>query len=290
MRPPERWLALAVAASGLAAPAHAQQQVVLQFRPEFGRMVRTLTEINTSTKLVGFPAVPDGAVFEDERRVNATQRVVRLEEGGALVEVTVDSVRERIRQDAEAWRDVVDPGLVGDTARAIVSPRFSIVGIRSQAPTDGDVLQALGAYVAGLGFAFPETPLRVGESFETGGRLRARVTTDSPTGIPIDEVVFGDLALTLDSVVTSEGEELSFLHFRGPLTARTSAVNEEGGDVVTAFSGAYAGRLVWSAAWGAFVSGALRVRVDARIHAERPSGAVDATATWDRTIVHQVRP
>jgi len=292
MRPRDRWVvATALALWGTAAaPAGAQQPVVLQFRPEFGRTIRTLTEQRTTTTLTGFPAVPDGAVFEDEHRISATQRITRLEEGGAVVEVTVDSLWGRVREGGDAWRDLQDTSLVGATARAVVSPRFAIVGIRSTGARDGEVLQSLGASVAGLGFAFPETALRAGESFETGGRLRARVVSDSATGIPVDDVVFGELALTLDSAVTTGDDELSYLHFRGALTPRTSAAAGEGGDIVTAFTGAFAGRLVWSAAWGAFVSGALHVRVDGRIHTQGPRGAVEATATWDRTVLHQVRP
>jgi hypothetical protein len=55
-------------------------------------------------------------------------------------------------------------------------------------------------------------------------------------------------------------------------------------------SGAFAGRLVWSAQWGAFVSGALRVRVTGRVRVQGPAGEDTAEAIWDRTVVHRVRP
>jgi hypothetical protein len=98
-------------------------------------------------------------------------------------------------------------------------------------------------------------------------------------------VVFGDLSLTLDSAVQAGGEELAYLHFQGPLTPRTAAVAGEGGDVVTALAGSFAGRLVWSARWGAFVSGAIRIRVTGKIQVQGPRGAESADATWDRTVV-----
>ena len=271
-------------------PAAAQSQAVLRFVPELGRITRTLTEVKTTTTLVGFPAVPDRAAFEEETWISVTQRVARMGEDGAVVQVTMDSIRGRVRLAGEPWTDAADTSLIGRSAQAIVSPRFGVVGIRSTGPRDGEILQALGAFAAGLDFAFPEGPVTAGATFATGGRLRARFRTDSATGLAIDEVVFGDLALTLDSAVAAGAELLGYLHFQGTLTPRTAAVAGESGDVVTALSGAFAGRLVWSEQWGAFVSGAVRIRVTGRIRTQGPRGEEAAEATWDRTVVHRVRP
>jgi hypothetical protein len=270
-------------------PAAAQGQAVLRFVPELGRLTRTLTEVKTTTTLVGFPAVPDRAAFEEETWIGVTQRVARIGEDGAVVEVTIDSIRGRVRLAGEPWTDHADSTLLG-SAQAIISPRFAVVGIRSTGPRDGEILQALGAFAAGLDFTFPEGPVTAGETFATGGRLRARVRTDNATGLAIDEVVFGDLALTLDSAVQAGPDRLAYLHFQGTLAPRTAAVAGEDGDVVTALSGGFAGRLVWSEQWGAFVSGAVRIRVTGRIRAQRPRGEETAEAMWDRTVVHRVRP
>jgi hypothetical protein len=284
-------LAIAAVLSGVADGGAAQQAMQFAFTPQLGRTVRTLTEIRTTTTLVGFPAVPDGARVESERWVNATQRVAAVEGTAAEVTVVVDSVRGRVRTDGEAWVDRVDATFVGQVARAVVSPRFGIVGLRSSSPLDADVLQGLGAYAAGLGFAFPDEPVPVGSSFETGGRIRARVTTDATTGVTLDEVVVGDLTLTLDSVVGAGSENaVAHLTFRGAFAPRTTETAGEQGDLTLALSGAFAGRLAWSAAWGAFVSGAIRLRVEGRIRAATPLGAQAAQVTWERTIVHQVRP
>jgi len=271
-------------------PAAAQSHAILRFVPELGRVTRTLTEVRTTTTLIGFPAVPDRAAFEEESWISVTQRVARMGEDGTVVEVTVDSIRGRVRLGGEVWTDYADTSLIGRAAQAIVSPRFGVVGIRSTGPRDSEILQALGAFAAGLDFVFPEAAVTAGETFATGGRLRARVRTDSATGLAIDEVVFGDLSLTLDSAVQAGAEELAYLHFQGALTPRTAAVASEGGDVVTALAGSFAGRLVWSARWGAFVSGAIRLRVTGKIQVQGPRGAESADATWDRTVVHRVRP
>jgi len=288
MRRPDRLVACLLALG--AGPAAAQEAAPLRFVPELGRLTRTLTHVRTTTTLVGFPAVPDRAAFQEETWISATQRVVRMGEDGAVVEVTVDSIRGRARLGEEPWTDRVDATLIGASAQAIVSPRFQVVGIRSTGPRDAEILQALGAFVTGVDFAFPEGAVSPGDTFVTGGRLRARVRTEASTGIPIDEGVFGDLSLTLDSATQAGAERLAFVHFQGALTPRTAAAAGEDGDVVTALTGAFAGRLVWSEQWGAFVSGAVRIRVTGRIRVESPRGEDTAEATWDRTIVHQVRP
>lgn len=273
----------------LAGPV-AAQQAALRFVPELGRLTRTLTEVKTTTQLVGFPAVPDRAVFQEETWISATQRVVRMGDDGAVVEVTIDSIRGRARLGQEPWTDYADTTLIGTSAQAIVSPQFRVVGIRSTGPRDAEILQALGAFATGVDFAFPEAPVPVGDTFVTGGRLRTRVRTDDATGITVDEGVFGDLSLTLDSATQAGTDQLAFLHFQGALTPRTAAAASEDGDVVTALTGGFAGRLVWSEQWGAFVSAAIRIRVTGRIRVESPRGEDTAEATWDRTIVHQVRP
>jgi hypothetical protein len=288
MRRPE---AAAACLLAVAAPAAgAQGPMVFRYAPEPGRVTRTLTEVRTTTTLVGFPAVPDRAAFDEESWINATQRVALVRDEGVLVEVRIDSIRGRVRMGAEPWQDAADTALIGAAAQAIVSPRFQVVGIRSSGPRDGEILQALGAFATGLEFAFPEGPVTAGDTFVTGGRLRARVRTDPESGILIDEVVFGDLSLTLDSATQAGPDRLAYLHFQGGLTPRTAASAGAGGDVVTALTGGFAGRLVWSDQWGAFVSGVVRIRVTGHIRVTGAAGVETAEATWDRTLVHQVRP
>jgi hypothetical protein len=290
MRRSEVALLLLAFLLGAPRPGAAQQSVVLRYQPELGRLVRTLTEVRTTTTLVGFPAVPDGAVFETEARLGASQRVLALDPDGAIVSVAVDSAWGRARAGTEPWVDRADTALVGKVAEAVLSPRFGIVGIQTTGSADAEVLLLLGAGAAGLGFAFPQGALAAGESYETGGRIRTRVRTDPATGIALDEVVFGDLAITLDSVNAQGDDTLSHFHFRGAFAPRTGATEGESGDVVTSLSGAYAGRFVWSARWAAFVSGAVRMRVEGRIRITGPAGMQEAQATWDRLILHSVRP
>jgi hypothetical protein len=242
------------------------------------------------TQFTGFPALPDGATVEDERRIEGRHRAVREENGLWLVEASIDTAWGRRRVDQGTWRDVADSLPVRRPAVALVSTQFSVSGFRTAGPDDGEVFRPVGAMVAGLDFAFPGEPVSPGQSFATGGRIQLRVRASPETGVGVDETVFGDLVLTLDSVVQQAGDELAYLRLGGGLTPRTASQESEGGHRAGSFTGAFVGRLVWSRRWNAFVSGVARVRVEGRITAETPRGLVAASAVWDATVRHQVRP
>ena len=193
-----------------ALPVRAQEAVTIRYQPPVGRVLETRTEMHTISTLTGFPLIPDGSRLEEEVLIGATQRVTGTAPGGMVVEVAVDSVRGRMRPTGGAWHDLVHPLLEAGVARAVVSDQFKVVGIQSQGTTDGDLLQALGGFVIGLGFAFPSDPIAVGTTVATDGRVRTRVQTDSSTGLVLDQTMIGDLEITLDSVVHNPGDELSY--------------------------------------------------------------------------------
>jgi hypothetical protein len=279
-----------VALVASAATARAQQTVTIRYQPPLSRTIQTRTDVHTMVTLNGFPSVPDGSTLEEEVLIGATQRTLGPGTGGTAVEVTVDSVRGRNRLAGGGWHDLVTPPLAAGMARAVVSDRFEVVGIQSKGEADADVLQALGGFVIGLGFSFPNEPIAVGATVPTGGRVRVRVQTDSSTGLVLDEVMLGDLAITLDSVVHDPGDDLSYFEFRGDFAPRAGSATSESGGGTSSYAGGFAGRFVWSSGWNAIASAAVRVRVEGRIHSEGPRGQQDAQVTWDRTIIHRLRP
>jgi hypothetical protein len=281
---------LGVAAVSAVTPLAAQETFTFTFAPAPGAVVRTLTETRTVTTFTGFPALPDGSTLEEERRVEGRHRALREENGMWLVEAVVDTVWSRRRLDQGAWRDVADSVPTGRPATALVSSQFSITGFRTAGSADAEIFRPVGAMVAGLDFAFPGEPVAVGQAFPTGGRIQLRVRAAPETGVGVDETVFGDLELTLDSVVRQDADELAYLRLGGGLSPRTTSQQGEGGSTAGSFTGAFVGRLIWSRRWNAFVSGVARVRVEGRITAETPRGLVAASAVWDATVRHQVRP
>lgn len=269
----------------------AAQQTTFRYRPPVGAPLVTLTEVRTVTTSFGLPALPDGAAFETEHRVSATQRVLQAASGAVTVEVTIDSIHARRRPLPEGvWSETaIDEG-VGQAARATVDERFRVVGLTTTGDSDGRVLRMRGASFIGLGFGFPEAAVSVGETFETGATVQFDVELIPEAGLPLAETVLGDLRLTLDSVVATDVDELAFLSFRGRLHPGAPAPREQPRAAAVTFAGGFAGRLIWSAGWNAFVSGAARFQIQGQIRAETAGGATAAAAEWDVTITHRLRP
>ncbi|HEX9728165.1 MAG TPA: hypothetical protein VGA37_06660 [Gemmatimonadales bacterium] len=277
-------LGFAITASSLAA-----QQTPLRFGPTAGTVVHTLTEVRTVTTLFGFPALPDGAAFEHDRRVSATQRVVAAEEGGWTVAVEIDSVRARRRAPEGAWLAVVDTGSVGQPVRLVMTPRFAMAAVHTAIAADHDVLRVMGAWVAGRGFAFPEGPVAAGGTFETGSAFRFVAALIPEQGMTLRVPLSGPVLMQVDSVVANESDEVTYLSFTGSFAPETVATGGEAGNAQSSLAGGYAGRLIWSRGWNAFVSGVVRVRVEGQVTAESAAGAFSGHVQWEATITHQVR-
>lgn len=280
-------------AIGLLLPAAslaAQQRALLRYAPDPGALVSTVTDVSTVVTVSGLPAIPDGAQFEERVRRFARQRVLDRGPNGWLVEVALDSTRAQWRPAGGAWRDGPPSSLDGSRARARINERFAVTGVESSGERDAEVLRALTGWLGGLDFTFPETPVPVGAKFETGARLAfsAEVTADS--SLPLREMVVGDLALVLDSLTDRGTDTLLYFTFGGLFTPRDVRTAGEDGAVQATFTGGFAGRLIWSTGWEAFVSGAARLQVQARATATSARGAVNATIDWSTTITHRVRP
>jgi hypothetical protein len=284
------WAGGLLLGAALAAPLAAQEGFTFTYAPVVGGGARTITEIRTVTTFNGFPALPDGSTLEEERRIEARHRAMGETNGLWLVESVIDTVWSRRRLDQGPWRDVADSLPVRKAAVALLSSQFAVTGFRTSGPDDGDVFRPVGAMVAGLDFSFPGEPVDVGQTFSTGGRIHVRVRTTPESGLGVDETIFGDLSLTLDSVSRQGGDVLAYLRLGGGLTPRTTSLADESGAAAGTYTGAFVGRLIWSSRWNAFVSGVARVRVEGRVTAETARGLVAATAVWDTTVRHQVRP
>lgn len=279
---------------GLAVATPARSAVAQRMRPTFaprpGALIHMITETHGTVLLDGLTAVPDGSGFETDRRVNVTERVLERRPGGWAVDVTVDSVRLQRRPTDGKWKVETDSLHDGTRARATVNDRFGIVGLESSGPNDAEVLRALGGSVAGVGFAFPAEAVPVGTSFPTGSRFAYIAELNAPGLPPVRETLVGSLTLTLDSVVVSGSDSLAYFGFHGTFDPRSEGSQGEAEEMSATYGGAFAGVLVWSVGWNAFVSAASRIRANGKIHAEGPDGAQDVTARWDVVTRHRVRP
>lgn len=279
-----------LALAGTATPVAAQDAVRLRYTPVPGTAMVTVTEFTTDMTVAGLPAVPDGTVFEEERRVYARQLAGPRSADGWLLEATLDSVRARTRTAGGAWRDLPPSPLEGVTVRARVDGRFAVTGFESSGERDAEVLRVRTAWTAGLDAAFPEAPVRVGTTFDTGGRIPFTAEVRLDTLRTVRETIFGDLALRLDSLTARGGDTLLHLSFRGRFTPRALRAGGEAGYLEASFQGGYAGSLIWSTGWAAFVSGVARMTVQATVTGADAGGRSGATVRWDTTVSHRVRP
>jgi hypothetical protein len=270
-------------------PLHAQQAYQFRYAPAVGSSVRTLTAIQVATVLTGFPAVPDGTVLEEETRFGAVQTVLGGGDRGYRVDVALDSVWTRRRSSGGPWKAVVDSLFARQPVELVVSPRFGAATVAGGGPADA-VLRTLYGMVAGPGFGFPEAPVAVGSSFATGASIVTRVRIPAETGLAVDQRTYADLTLTLDSLQHTEDDEIAYLSFTGSFDPRAIAQESESGSTQIALTGSFAGRLVWSAAWNAIASAVARLHVEGTFRVQRPGGAVDARATWETTLRHELRP
>lgn len=277
-------------AAAVTAPAAGQDAVRLRYTPTPGLAVATVTVFTTAMTVTGLPAVPDGTVFEEERRVYARQQVGPRTADGWLLEATLDSIRARTRAAGGAWRDRPASPLEGATVRARVNERFAVTGVESSGERDAEVLRVRTAWTAGLDAAFPEAPVSVGAAFETGGRMPFTAEVRLDTVRTVRETIFGDLALRLDSLTDRGTDTLLYFSFRGRFAPRTLEAAGEAGDVRASFQGTYAGSLIWSTGWDGFVSAVARMIVEAALTGTDAGGRNDATVRWETTISHRVRP
>ena len=286
MRTPLIAIGLVLAATPVAGQATFQ----FRYNPAPGRVVHGITVIRTLTTMQGLPRVPDGATLEVEARIFSHDRTLDAGANGFRVDVGVDSVRVRQRENGAAWMDGEAPAFAGLSTLAAVNERLHVVGIETTNSEDGLLLRVLTAWSANLGFAFPDSAVAVGSTFRTGGQMPFDVSLDEAVGLSVREVLMGELQFTLDSVVARGADTLAYLRISGTFTPRTIESTGEAGTRSDTFEGGFAGSLLWSTGWDAFVAAGVRVRVTDRLHQESAAGVIDAAVEWDATLVHRIRP
>lgn len=274
-----------------AVPLAGQDSFRFRYDPASGRAVNSLTEIRTLYTMNGLPRVPDGTTEELEARLFGNEVVRAVTDDGRRVRVAVDSIRLRQREGAGAWTDVTLPGELMTPTIAVVNERLHVDGIETSSTADGTQLRILTGWTGNLGFRFPDTAVAVGGTFTTGAQLPYEVSlSEDVAGIGVAETLLGELQFTLDSLVARGTDTLAYLRFSGTFAPRTVETAGEAGALNHRFDGGFAGSVLWSTGWDAFVSTAMRVRVTGRIHRESAAGVMDANVTWDATLVHRIRP
>jgi hypothetical protein len=276
MRADTKTVLLAAAGAVLlgAVPAAAQQTIQLRYRPEVGRTVRTVSWHEIAMTIGDLPvpgdADSDTLRLDVEMLQSVTERVREGLGGRYVVERWIDSTRSRMRAMSGSWRDVDLDSLGVGAAHLEINERFQVqeFGL-TRGDTAGPVTEWLRNPAGTFELSFPEAAVAVGDSWST--ELVMPLTT---AGVELEEPgadvakgaeLVARVNVTLDSLVIRGVDTLAYLRARGsflPLSVSQAAEVSEGS---ASIRGAFAGNLIWSTGWDAWVSGAARARFTVRV-------------------------
>ncbi|NIM52382.1 MAG: hypothetical protein GTN62_13825 [Gemmatimonadales bacterium] len=300
MRRNTTWLGVPAACLALSVMPHAaraQQSILLRYHPHPRAQMQTVVWSDL-TSTISEQGSADSITIEAGALQSITQRLV--EERGAfyLIEVMIDSTRARTRPLGGAWSDVEHPAQ-HVAARFLVDDRFRISDVEAVGEDTALIaeIQTMGGLAPGFEFVLPEEPIAVGESW-TADIVFPLSTSSGLEGeegvaesLPQQAEIIALSTFTLDSLVVRPTDTLAYVRIRGSFlpTTVTEAGEEAGGALD--ITGAFGGHMIWSTAWDAFVSGAVRTRATVRFQLGTPeAGMVTMVLSLDGSTRFQVRP
>jgi hypothetical protein len=246
----------------------AQQSVTLRYEPTVGQQAHTLWWVETAATIRDVVESADSIALEIRGQQSITHRVLSVEGRVRTLEVTFDSARPRMRPAGGAW-SAADLPIAGSAVGLRVDDRYRVLAVdtafRDSVPDAAQ--RALRGFATRFEFAFPEEPVTVGAPW-TADVVYPLV---KPAGLDNEPVLAGRVAelselvarttFVLDSLVDRGVDSLAFLTVQGSFVPETvAAAPETGVGETTTIRGAFAGSLVWSTGWDAFVTGAVRTR------------------------------
>jgi hypothetical protein len=278
MRPDRFALLCAAGATFAAFEPVAAQSLLLRYRPQAGSSVQTLVRTEASTTFgAGTVAAPllDSLFFETAILTSVTQRVVGHRADQVVVDMSLDSIRARMRLEGGAWRTMTDSATVQGTLRVATDDRLRV---REARPLPGGTLtavqrQLLRGLAGGMELAFPENPVSAGESWSADVVIPLDVPLEYGPETGIGAAQLGDSVLvvrttvTLDSVVPRATDTLGYLRVRGSVLPAEVTTPDEAMQSAARVTGRLGGSVVWSTGWNAFVTGAIRTVATAQIRA-----------------------
>lgn len=266
-------------------PVLSQDSVRLRYTPEFGATIHRLFQ--THTRMTTHANDEASAIPRSRETVDLGEMVQVSAvgpNGEHVVHLAFDSLRTRVREAGGPWREAAWVGLDSLWVQAWLGTRLDVTHMTSgtASPTGGLLLHLLTG-VPNL--VFPDRWLRPRDSWTAEhtvplAGIVARARGDEPVDSLIARTVF-----VLDSLVPRASDTLAFLRFTGtflPVEASTTSTLSYGGGL--------AGTLVWSSGWSAFVSGAVRFRLNVHLQSmETAGGSTEAVVTVETTTRHRVR-
>jgi hypothetical protein len=225
----------------------------------------------------------DGAVRVRETADLGSMRQITLLDAEArpVLHLAFDSLKTRMREGAEPWREVAVGGLDSLWVQVQVDDRLRVIDRRTEGAHAA--LGMLAELATGVPeFTLPERTVKAGSRWTSHTRF--------PVGAYLARqrtgMVLAAVDVRVDSVVARARDTLAFLSLDGSLRPAPGG----SGSAPLAYRGSLAGTLVWSTGWNAIVAQATRVRLE--LEGGAPAGSRDAAsprAVMETTVRAQVR-
>jgi hypothetical protein len=290
---------LAIVLTPLTAPGGLPaQEITLRYAPRAGAVTHVVSWTEM-TATIG-EAIPgggfgfDSVVIEVAEVESLTEAVSRVEPRRAVVQITYDSLRSRLRPIGGSWRSDVDGSgpVTAFVARDSLRRRLGLQW-RDSSVAGGARADRLRSLVGRVSVPLPETSIVVGAARQDVTLelpFRAPAGLEDVVPLPVLELT-GAATVVLDSIVARAADTLAYLRMHGALHPPQAERGLETALRVTRLEGSFAGSLVWSTAWSAYVSGATRVIMTVDFLRGPGAGPLQGTrARFDSLYRYQVRP
>jgi hypothetical protein len=275
------------------ADALGQTAQAIRFNPAVGSRVHTIWRTEILVSVVNADGSPvDTLLVEATRLESVTRFVDAADDGRYSVELQYDSVRARKRLRGGTWHDVEPSELEVTSVRVLLDDRARLLGaefvyLPHVTASQGEVMRG---FAGGTYMHLPEGQVAADSSWNSA--LRIPLTALASLGRPEDVPGAGELVARVttrvDSMAIRETDTLAYMSLQG-IIASTVGRDGDPHTGITA-GGSVAATLVWSSAWDAYVTGAVRCLVAFTRPRDRESELAAPELRFDMTTQFQVRP
>ncbi|NIM52381.1 MAG: hypothetical protein GTN62_13820 [Gemmatimonadales bacterium] len=239
--------------------AVAQDSLRLQFSPVRGVRIHRVFQAHTRTTV---SRVDSAGAMQTSTRETAelggmTQVALEGPDGGLVVHLTFDSLRARMREGGERWRErqVGQPDSLWIQVR--IDRRMRVLGTNAGGDAPGAKL--LVPLLTGVpGLVLPEQWVKAGDRWTARLEVPLDAFGGRPPTIAYVPTLAGRTTFAVDSVIARARDTLAYVEFAGAFAPKKVA---DAHGTALSYSGGVQGALVWSTGWGAWVSAATRLRV-----------------------------
>ncbi|UCF40421.1 MAG: hypothetical protein JSW43_11920 [Gemmatimonadota bacterium] len=235
----------------------AQDSLLLRYHPVAGVKVHRVFQSHTRITGVGAAGEAAGPAREAADLGGVTEVALPGPDGALIVHLAYDSLRARMREGDESWREYEVTALDSLWLQVSLDSRMRVVEATAggDRPGSGMLLHLL---TGAPGMELPGGWLRQGQYWSSRlefqlGELVGHAPVEAPSALLGMEMDF-----RLDSLTARDQDTLAYIRYSGALTPTT--LRREDGSTHQ-FAGATMGTLVWSTGWRGWVAAAVRLQV-----------------------------